>query len=545
MVFRRRLNLTSRKPVSSPGYPEEVRNKVVSRLIVTVIFFPKTFGLPSLDCIKFDNNVSVKAKNATNAWKECVVVYVTDAESENHLRRNVKALCVACVVLLPPPPGDQPVGVRARSTKRPADLQLHTVSCVPARVQHRFRTRQVPGTPKRGPGDGLPLEPGKSSEAEGPSSTKSEKKECGPWNEMNTLKRHLIALKTGFMSDLTVIVQEEKFRCHSYILGMTSPKLAGMLKSNQRELPLCGVEATNFHILLEIMYTGGESNLRNDLVKTLHVRRDGNELQVYKAVAYCTALLSKHIDHHNVCSLLDEACLLNDNEFEACKKVIQKQTDQVLKSDSFLKCNVSTLELILKQEEVYNVTELEIYLAFTCWVMAQEEPRQNLESALSLIRFQAIRPTEAATYLTTFMANIQKQNSTQCFVAENSKNIPMDFRKEISKRHRTWSVERICPNKSETITLNCNDSFIYRSYQEQRATIPLRISFDEDVLLINVIAHCKRTAYSSYHSKITEYVYLEVKNENEQLISTATFSGETNTSYEYQLKIPTTSRPLC
>ncbi|KAF4526742.1 hypothetical protein B566_EDAN015312 [Ephemera danica] len=167
----------------------------------------------------------------------------------------------------------------------------------------------------------MPREPGKASEAEGDSATESEKKEEGPWDETDVLRGHLVALQSGFMSDLTVIVEEEKFRCHTYILGVASPKLAGMLKPNQHELQLSGVTSINFRILLEIMYSGAAKELQTDLAKTLHIRRDANLLQVYKAAAYCTQLLRKQLDAQNVCSVLDEPGLMNDIDLEACVKV--------------------------------------------------------------------------------------------------------------------------------------------------------------------------------------------------------------------------------
>ncbi|KAF4513939.1 UNVERIFIED_CONTAM: hypothetical protein B566_EDAN018022 [Ephemera danica] len=78
-----------------------------------------------------------------------------------------------------------------------------------------------------------------------------ETEEDGPWNEYNIVEGLKSTLNSGFMSDLTVTVQEETFQCHAYILGMASPKLAKMIKTNPRELQLPDVLPSNFRSLLE------------------------------------------------------------------------------------------------------------------------------------------------------------------------------------------------------------------------------------------------------------------------------------------------------
>ncbi|KAF4528988.1 hypothetical protein B566_EDAN017348 [Ephemera danica] len=126
----------------------------------------------------------------------------------------------------------------------------------------------------------------------------------------------------------------------------------------------------------------------------LQVGRMAHDLHVYPAVVYCAErLLDFQIDY--LCSILDFGELIQDPELiQRCVEFIQNKAHHIFEAESFLNYTASKIEVILRQETIYNVTELQLFQACLTWSNGKpnevESRRAALGPMLGLIRFRLI-----------------------------------------------------------------------------------------------------------------------------------------------------------
>jgi hypothetical protein len=121
--------------------------------------------------------------------------------------------------------------------------------------------------------------------------------------------------------------------------------------------------------------------------------------------------------------------------------MMKEHTDVVLRTDTFDSVTHSTLETILCQDELLNVSELDLFLACLRWAKKKENPREALGSTLGLIRFRALTGEEFARYVCTtgLLAN-EEQNVILRWFLTGEGDMPENFSSESYLRWDSWNM---------------------------------------------------------------------------------------------------------
>ena len=91
----------------------------------------------------------------------------------------------------------------------------------------------------------------------------------------------------------------------------------------------------------------------------------------------CAEYLRRNLQASNVFCILSHAQKFEDKDLkDRCWKVIEKQTEEALKSDEFVTVERSLVETVVKREGL-NVKEVELFKAFDRWATEQSE-RQGI-----------------------------------------------------------------------------------------------------------------------------------------------------------------------
>ena len=81
----------------------------------------------------------------------------------------------------------------------------------------------------------------------------------------------------------------------------------------------------------------------------------------------CSAYLEKNLDVSNVFHVLPDAQKYEEKDLlDHCWKVIEKQTEEAVKSDGFVTIERSVLEELVEKDSL-NIKEVELFKAVDCW----------------------------------------------------------------------------------------------------------------------------------------------------------------------------------
>jgi hypothetical protein len=127
-------------------------------------------------------------------------------------------------------------------------------------------------------------------------------------------------------------------------------------------------------------------------------------------VEKCVKYLEDMLSSENVCGILEQSLLFDeDNLKQKCLKMIQTRSSHILKSDSFLKIQLETLETIL-DSPILSASELEVFRACLRWAERQcteqdleltpLNQRQALGDAIYKIHIPSIPLKDFSNYVT-------------------------------------------------------------------------------------------------------------------------------------------------
>ena len=195
------------------------------------------------------------------------------------------------------------------------------------------------------------------------------------------------------LSDVKFVVRDsqrgsesKKIPAHKFVLAISSPVFYAMFygelaeKKDSIEISDCGYES-----LLELFrfIYSDEANLTPDNVMQL----------MYLAKKYilpsladkCSAFLQENLDTASVFHVLPEAQKYEEKDLlDHCWKVIEKETDEAVKSDGFVTIERSVLEELVEKDSL-NIKEVELFKAVDCWAEKECE-KQGLVAEGSVKR---------------------------------------------------------------------------------------------------------------------------------------------------------------
>ena len=193
---------------------------------------------------------------------------------------------------------------------------------------------------------------------------------------------------------------------HKFVLSISSPVFLAMFHGNMAEtsnlieLPDCDYES-----LLEFFRYLYSDEVKLSGTNVLQVLYLANKYMVPSLAYKCTEYLQNSLDATNVFCILPHAPKFEEEELvERCLELIDKNTEDIVKSDEFADLDKCLVETFVQRESL-NIREFDLFKAVDRWATRETE-RQGLnlnddvkrrvlgEGIVKVIRFPVMSQNE-------------------------------------------------------------------------------------------------------------------------------------------------------
>lgn len=203
-------------------------------------------------------------------------------------------------------------------------------------------------------------------------------------------------LKTEDFTDVTFVVEGDKFHAHRIILSARCEYFRALLFGGLREansgdeIILKDTPASSFAVLLQYLYSGAIS-LRNqkeeDVIDLLGLAHKYGLLALQSAIG---SFLESIVCERNVCLIYDVACLyqlfqLRDN----CLMFMDHHAESVLETETFGNLSETAITTIIGRDS-FCAPEIKIFKAVAKWIKNNAEEERDYAQILSIIRLPLI-----------------------------------------------------------------------------------------------------------------------------------------------------------
>ena len=178
----------------------------------------------------------------------------------------------------------------------------------------------------------------------------------------------------------------KKIPAHKFLLAISSPVFYAMfygeLAEKKDSIDVSDCDHKSLLELFRFVYSD-EVNLNGDNV--MQVLYLAKKYMLPSLADECSEFLRENVDATNVFHVLPEAQKYEEKDLENhCWQVIDKQTDEAVKSDGFVIIEKSMLEELVERDSL-NVREVELFKAVDCWATKECE-KQGLAAEGSVKR---------------------------------------------------------------------------------------------------------------------------------------------------------------
>jgi len=192
----------------------------------------------------------------------------------------------------------------------------------------------------------------------------------------STIKERCKAIfNQELLSDVKFVVRDSQggsesktIPAHKFVLAISSPVFFAMfygeLAETNNSVETYDCEYESLLELFRFIYSD-EANLNPDNVMQLMYL--AKKYMLPSLVDECSAFLQKNLDPSNVFHVLPDAEKYEEKDLlDCCWKVIEKETEEVLKSDGFVTIERSVLEELVEKDSL-NIKEVDLFKAVDCW----------------------------------------------------------------------------------------------------------------------------------------------------------------------------------
>lgn len=203
-------------------------------------------------------------------------------------------------------------------------------------------------------------------------------------------------LRTEDFTDVTFIVENERFCCHRIILSARCEYFRALLYGGMREanthdeIILQDTPVTSFRILLEYLYSGMVSlkNLKEeDMIDLLGLAHKYGLLALQSAIG---SFLEAIVSVKNVPLIYDVACLYRLYTLrDKCLMFMDHNAVDVLETDGFTSLTEGAITTIITRDS-FCAPEVKIFKAVAKWIQSNKEKEGNYDEILKTIRLPLI-----------------------------------------------------------------------------------------------------------------------------------------------------------
>ncbi|RWS24045.1 kelch-like protein 18, partial [Leptotrombidium deliense] len=222
--------------------------------------------------------------------------------------------------------------------------------------------------------------------------------------------------KAEKLVDIRLKVGDKEFSAHRVVLASTIPYFHAMfthdmLESSKAVIEIQeSIEGYAFESLIDYAYSG-QLRITSLSVQSLMVA--ASFLQLQRVCEACCEFLKNRLHVSNVLGVQAFADTLGCISLvESAKKFVQKQFEEVAKSEEFLSLNFNEITEIISKDELNVSAEEKVFEAVMTWVKKDEQNRKEyLPNLLTHVRLPLLTPQ----YLTDYVATEQLiRNSHSC-----------------------------------------------------------------------------------------------------------------------------------
>ncbi|KOC60139.1 BTB/POZ domain-containing protein 9 [Habropoda laboriosa] len=216
----------------------------------------------------------------------------------------------------------------------------------------------------------------------------------GDINHISTFSDNIGALYfSNDYSDVTLIVNGQRFNSHKIILAARSQYFRALLfgdskESTQCEIKLKDANLDGFKGVLEYIYTGQISltNQRKEVI--LDILRLAHLYGFSELEDSISNYFRQILDVENVC-LIFNAALLYQQEFltKVCRIYLGVHTYNIIRHESFLHLSAGALNELVSKDSFY-APEIDIFLALQAWIKVN--PNADGQNVLDKVRLSLI-----------------------------------------------------------------------------------------------------------------------------------------------------------
>ena len=197
-------------------------------------------------------------------------------------------------------------------------------------------------------------------------------------------ERCMFMFNNELLSDVKFVVgslngesgRREVIPAHKFVLSISSPVFLAMFHGNMAEtsnlieLPDCDYES-----LLEFFRYLYSDDVKLSGTNVLQVLYLANKYMVPSLANRCTEYLQNSLDAGNVFSILPLAQTFEEEELvEHCWDLIDKNTEDIVRSDEFVDLDKCLVESIVQRESL-NIREFDLFKAVVRWATRETERR--------------------------------------------------------------------------------------------------------------------------------------------------------------------------
>ncbi|KAA0719454.1 Kelch-like protein 6 [Triplophysa tibetana] len=198
------------------------------------------------------------------------------------------------------------------------------------------------------------------------------------------------------LTDVTLLVQGQRFSCHRVVLAAASHYFRAMFCSDLREkheesVNIKGLDADTMRILLEYTYTGKVTITKDNVQKTLEA---ASLFQFPRLVDACASYLAEALHPENCVGILNLADVHSLDPLKVqVHGYIMQNFSQVMDHDEILELPVDVLVSLLQRDDLGVTEEEQVFETVLRWVRAREQERLPfLPRVLTHVRLPLLDP---------------------------------------------------------------------------------------------------------------------------------------------------------
>jgi len=190
------------------------------------------------------------------------------------------------------------------------------------------------------------------------------------------------------LSDVKFVVRDSEggsesmktIPAHKFLLAISSPVFCAMfyceLAEKKCSIDISDCDHKSLLELFRFVYSDKAKLNADNVMQVLYLAK---KYMLPSLADKCSEFLRENLDASNVFHVLPDAQKYEEKDLENhCWEVIDKETDEAVKSDGFVTIEKSVLEELVERESL-KVREVELFKAIDCWATKECE-KQGLAS---------------------------------------------------------------------------------------------------------------------------------------------------------------------